>query len=405
MSKTELIQRAQQGDAEAIAQLLHLSLYTRGIRIKTHRTPTCLQILLEAHRFPERHHLVEFIHRGIAQLHVTAFKSVEIYARQPDTTQFLWCDGFDVKASASTRAQTSAGSPLSRTLENSDAAQVERASSVASPQLIPHWDDDIPSLRDNAAPVLDAPDARGPEKYPEESSVTHMTPTAIARQAQARMAAQQDAQRAARMNAHPRRNNDLGWMLVEKFKRFNPFATGLAIILTLHSIFGSRHYTPEGFIAARDPMMMYLHNINLIIHEAGHPIFGIFGEFLGLLGGSLMQVLVPGVIAGYFFLTRQRFALAIALWWTGQSILDVSFYIKDAQERAIPLLGGEAVMHDWHFLLLKLRLLPYDDEIAGIVFCLGILLYLVAIPLGFYYAYTKPKNRPDLSTPSGDRSV
>lgn len=401
MSQAELIHQAKQGDAAAIAQLLHLSLYTRGIRVKTHRAANCLQILLEAHQFPDRHHLVEFIHRGMAQLHITAFQSVEIYARHPDTTQFLWCDGFDLKASSTTKNLSPAGNG---SMGHSDAARPGHPGSIPSSSLMANSGDNLPGLGDNAASLLDTPgdlrDEVSTDPFSEESSVAQMTPAAIAQQARSRMAAEREAQRAARFHAqHPHRKKDLGWMLVEKFQRFNPFAVGLMIILTLHSILGSRHYTPEGFINARDPMMMYLHNINLIIHEAGHPIFGVLGEFIGLLGGSLMQVLVPGVIAGYFFFTRQGFASAIALWWTGQSILDVSFYVKDAQERAIPLLGGEAVMHDWHFLLLKLRLLPYDDVIAGLVFSLGILLYLVAIPLGFYHAYTKPKKSKTLDRP------
>ena len=45
-------------------------------------------------------------------------------------------------------------------------------------------------------------------------------------------------------------------------------------------------------------MNSFLHLINLLFHEAGHIIFSPFGQFMTMLGGSLMQVLVPIVCAG-----------------------------------------------------------------------------------------------------------
>lgn len=358
MSQAEWRQRAQEGDPEAIAQLLHVALYSRGIRVKTHLTPTCLQILLEAHRFPPRKHVVIYIHRGISQLQITRFQTVEIYARYLNETQFLWCDGFDVKAPVSALAPEESPIPQSASLPNGTASTQKKAEHRSE-------------LGSSAAELVQMPAAAIAQKIRSGEVIP-----AIDRETQ--------SQRPA---PDPRRQKDLGWMLVDKLKQLNPFATGLMVILTLHSLFGSQHYTPEGFMLARDPMMMFLHNINLIFHEAGHSIFSIFGRFIMLVGGSLMQVLVPAVISGYFFVTKQRFAGAVALWWVGQNCLDVSLYVKDAQERMLPLLGGEGVMHDWHFILLDLRLLIHDDTVAALIYSVGILVYIVAIALGFYYAF------------------
>jgi len=44
----------------------------------------------------------------------------------------------------------------------------------------------------------------------------------------------------------------------------------------------------------------FLHLPNLVFHEAGHIILSPFGRFLGVLGGSLMQVLIPCVCAVAF---------------------------------------------------------------------------------------------------------
>src|SRR4051812_24863367 len=47
-----------------------------------------------------------------------------------------------------------------------------------------------------------------------------------------------------------------------------------------------------------------LHMPDLVFHEAGHVIFGFFGRFLTVLGGSLLQCLVPIILAVAFL--RQR---------------------------------------------------------------------------------------------------
>jgi hypothetical protein len=168
--------------------------------------------------------------------------------------------------------------------------------------------------------------------------------------------------------------------------RFNWWKVALVLFLASHSIFGSPHYTILGFLTGADPLMGFLHNVNLIFHEAGHVLFMPFGRFLHILGGSLLQILIPAGLCSYFWFTHQRYASAIALWWAGQNFLDVSIYIRDAQERLLPLLGGEAVLHDWHFLLLDLRLLTQSEAIANLAYTTGILLYLIAIPWALYAA-------------------
>ena len=171
--------------------------------------------------------------------------------------------------------------------------------------------------------------------------------------------------------------------------RLHPLRAGFIGLLGLYGLFGASNYTVDGFLDGSDHIMMFLHGVNLIFHEAGHTILSGFGQFLHILGGSLMQVMVPAVIAGYFVATRQMYAGAIALCWVAQNLWDVSIYIKDAQERSLPLLGGEGVLHDWHFLLLDLHLLAQAQLVGTITFVLGSLLYLVAIVIGIYYARTE----------------
>ena len=58
-----------------------------------------------------------------------------------------------------------------------------------------------------------------------------------------------------------------------------------------------------GVVCAVNPKTYrFLDRVDLVFHEAGHLIFGFFGEFIGVLGGSLMQVLIPAIVTGYFIL-------------------------------------------------------------------------------------------------------
>ena len=176
-------------------------------------------------------------------------------------------------------------------------------------------------------------------------------------------------------------------------EQFNPFKIGFIALLALYGSFGASNYTVDGFLEGSDRIMMFLHGVNLIFHEAGHTLLAGFGQFLHILGGSLMQVMVPAVIAGYFVCTGQQYAGAIALCWTAQNFWDVSIYIKDAEERSLPLLGGDGVLHDWHFLLLDLNWLAQAQLVGGITFFLGSVLYLLAIVAGIFYARVEPTRK------------
>ena len=132
----------------------------------------------------------------------------------------------------------------------------------------------------------------------------------------------------------------------------------------------------------------FLHNVDLAFHEAGHIIFMPFGRFMSILGGSLMQVLVPLTFAGTFLLYyRNPFAASVTFWWVGQSLVDVAPYIFDARNRQLILLGGitgrdDSTVHDWYNLLSQLDLLRFDHAIAKGTKALGVLIILTALVWG-----------------------
>jgi hypothetical protein len=146
-----------------------------------------------------------------------------------------------------------------------------------------------------------------------------------------------------------------------------------------------------GIVCALSPKTYrFLDYVNLIFHEAGHPLFGLFGEFIGALGGTLMQLLVPAIVAGYFFFYNQQWSGTVVLFWLGQSFFNVSVYVKDARARALPLLGDDPSAHDWSFILGGLGLREYDQGIGTLVYLTGLLALIASIAGGLYFSMEEP---------------
>ncbi len=142
-----------------------------------------------------------------------------------------------------------------------------------------------------------------------------------------------------------------------------------------------------GFLCAASPgTYRFLDRVDLVFHEAGHVFFGFFGEFIGILGGSLMQVLVPAVIVVYFIIHRQVYSAAVTMFWVGQSLFNVSVYAKDARARVLPLLGDDISAHDWHNILGRLHLLSWDQAIGSAIYTVGLIALTTSILAGLYFS-------------------
>lgn len=106
-----------------------------------------------------------------------------------------------------------------------------------------------------------------------------------------------------------------------------------------------------------------LDGVNLLFHEAGHPLFGIFGwEPLTILGGTLMQLLVPMLVLGSFWFRREAPGAAAAGIWAFENLLNIARYVADARAQVLPLVGGGE--HDWADLLGRWGCLAQDQGIA-----------------------------------------
>jgi len=82
---------------------------------------------------------------------------------------------------------------------------------------------------------------------------------------------------------------------------------------------------------------LFIDLANLVVHEGGHLLFGWFGSTLGLWGGTLLQWLVPFLLAAYFFTQRQTTAFAFCSFFFFENWLYTATYMADARAMLLPL--------------------------------------------------------------------
>jgi hypothetical protein len=134
---------------------------------------------------------------------------------------------------------------------------------------------------------------------------------------------------------------------------------------------------------------------NLVFHEAGHFIFSPLGRFMTVLGGSLMQCLVPAIFAIAFARQRQWFAVAVMAWWFGENLMDLAPYIADARALRLVLLGGktgaEVEGHDWEYILNALGVSRLEITIGTWSYRLGLFLMIGSLAVAAYTLFPAAK--------------
>ena len=85
------------------------------------------------------------------------------------------------------------------------------------------------------------------------------------------------------------------------------------------------------------------------------------------------------IIVSYFFRNDYRTGVQFGLLWLGQNFINISVYAADAQAQKLPLLGGNKVYHDWHYLLSEIGILQYDYLVGYIFFGIAILIFITAV--------------------------
>jgi hypothetical protein len=119
---------------------------------------------------------------------------------------------------------------------------------------------------------------------------------------------------------------------------------------------------------------LFIDLANLVVHEGGHLLFGWFGRTIGLWGGTILQWMVPFLLATYFFVQRQTAAFVFSLFFFFENWLYTATYMADARAMILPLVtvgDPDFAEHDWNTIFTSLGVLQHDTTIAGIVRFMG----------------------------------
>ncbi len=147
----------------------------------------------------------------------------------------------------------------------------------------------------------------------------------------------------------------------EEWKQVSPWARSAWIAFFAIFLIYAASHRGEG---------LFIDNVNLVVHEGGHALFSWFGYMPGLLGGTAFQLMVPLLLACYFFVQRQATGFAFCLFFFFENFLGVATYMADARAMALPLVtigDPEFVTNDWHAIFSRVGLLEYDTTIASLV--------------------------------------
>src|SRR5271156_5368007 len=119
---------------------------------------------------------------------------------------------------------------------------------------------------------------------------------------------------------------------------------------------------------------LFIDSANLVVHEGGHNLFSWFGPTLCLWGGTLLQWLVPFLLAVYFFSQRETAGFVFCLFFFFENWLYTATYMADARARVLPLVttgDPEFAEHDFYRIFTNMGVLNYDTKIAAVVGLLG----------------------------------
>ena len=124
------------------------------------------------------------------------------------------------------------------------------------------------------------------------------------------------------------------------------------------------------FLAAHFSSLTFIDNAHLPIHEAGHLLFGWFGETLGLWGGTLLQLLVPALLVVAFVVRGDVPGTTFCAVAFFHSLTGVAAYMIDALRRELPLVtvgaSSDEAEHDWVHIFSNLGVLPHAIQIGTV---------------------------------------
>ena len=169
-------------------------------------------------------------------------------------------------------------------------------------------------------------------------------------------------------------------------------AAGLSAVGGLFLTFRFEDHMPmaEWFYNLEGSLLFPLSALNLAFHEAGHWIYGILGvRFITIAGGTLMQLTFPVFCLAHFIRQKSQGGILFCLFWMGENLDEVGWYMADAKAQALILITGmsgrEGGGHDWANMLGMMGLTNHCVGMAECVDWAGCSLMVFPLAWGLVY--------------------
>src|SRR5215510_15720386 len=122
------------------------------------------------------------------------------------------------------------------------------------------------------------------------------------------------------------------------------------------------------YLAVDHSELTWLDNVHLPIHEGGHLLFGWLGATPGLWGGTILQLLVPALLAAAFVVRGDLPGTTFCAVAFFHSLTGVATYMIDALRRELTLVTvgapADEAEHDWVHIFSNLGVLPHAIQIG-----------------------------------------
>lgn len=145
----------------------------------------------------------------------------------------------------------------------------------------------------------------------------------------------------------------------------------------------------------------WLDAAHMITHESGHLLFSVVGnETFTIFMGTGFELLVPLLLAATFAWRGHTTGTAFCLWGFFNAFIQVSTYMKDARDKAIPLISpgaasDEITEHDFEYIFNWLGVIKHDQQIGNFVLVLGWLGMFAMVGWLVYMGLREPEVLPE----------
>ena len=229
MTQPNLLERAKQGEPDAIATLINLTLEPKGVIARAAIEHDCLQVFLSSARVLNPKTLVAVIQRGILRLEVSSIQQVRVVGQRLEDNQPLWVETFAIHRSQIAEAlealsHKSTASPPFRESSTNDRSTSDPSTNDPSTVAV-----------ENSLPSFTAPDDGWKQQWAERTQPLQASLSHAFKASKQFLAQRRDRVEHSIPDSSPTKNQSVNYFKVSVLVTLAAFVTGGAVALLAHS--------------------------------------------------------------------------------------------------------------------------------------------------------------------------